>query len=1322
MKSFKLSSFDYNEQQFLWDSICQQLGTCETLSSDALMVANWNAAGTKADALLVCPKGIVVLALLGLHGTVTASELQPWTYGSRMVEAKGMCRTTFHQMAQHCREVGSALQHALGMDVSPYIKACVVLNPDTTLENHLSPEHQAWLQCLQAEQLTPWLAALPDAPKAVMRAVADHLQQLARETTHSVEVWTSATDQLAECAQECYAQLLDLMHADTPVRQRYPALREVLRRTAEIGVSQSHLQFKGLFAKLDFIVKENHIPAKVAQQVQFTRKMMDGIGGRSDEELSESFRHDVKAVALLIAHLPQHLPVPTELMLMLPEEDRLSSWGAVDTHVVRCLVEEWDDEYIYGTEEQQGSRVKACYGQRNEYLSRGGTGDWSYLRDLLSVGCVLNFVRVRMAEGVCMPELIIFEPDYLLNITTVANCFETYDESPLVNLINKIKPQPNTGAIHLGNLAGQYLDDTIHQRAVGLEESYAAFLRNNALGIATCADTNSPEKEARFVASTQTQLQNISHLIGHDLPLTVKSYDPDRVVLEPTFVSEVLGLQGRMDFCMETASGQSLIIEQKSGKGAWNPRAHDKETPDPQVKHWVQLMLYRAVLTYEFQRYDKQQQIFLLYSKYARGLVAPGTSPDLLLRAIKLRNQLAWSEIRYAEEGMRLLERLTPERLNRKGASGTLWENYTRPELEALLRPMLEASDLERAYYFRMMQFLQKENLLAKIGSRGREDSGFASKWLDSTDDKLATGNIYHQLTIERCQMEEGCVVGLRLAFAERKDNDNSNFRLGDIVMLYPYIEGQEPLACTQMVTRGSISAIDPDGVELVLNYPQTNPDIFDRPEGYRWAVEHDMFESSNNRLYGAMHSLFSAPKERRDLLLGQRLPRVDETLAIKGEYGAFNPLVTRAKQARELFLIIGPPGTGKTSYGMLNQLQEELLEPGSSILILSYTNRAVDEICSKLVEQGIDFVRIGSPLSCDKRYHPYLFDQRVGQMEHEAEVRQLVEQCRVFCATTTTMNSHSELFALKRFDLAIIDESSQILEPQLVGLFSALHNGEPAVKRWVLIGDHKQLPAVVQQSAEESMVADPELIKIGLTNCRLSLFERLLAEFKTNDGYDPRFVYMLQKQGRMHEQIAQYASQAFYGGKLQVVPLPHQTVPCQPCEGSAIRQLLTSRRIAFVNAPKPDHTGMAKSNSVEAHIIAEMVVEAYRLNEDTFDPDQTVGVIVPYRNQIATIRTAIDQYGIDVLHHITIDTVERFQGSQRDYIIYGFTVTERYQLAFLAGNRFVEDGQLIDRKLNVAMTRARMHLLMVGHAPLLRQDPVFRQLIEVIDVVDGIA
>ena len=292
-----------------------------------------------------------------------------------------------------------------------------------------------------------------------------------------------------------------------------------------------------------------------------------------------------------------------------------------------------------------------------------------------------------------------------------------------------------------------------------------------------------------------------------------------------------------------------------------------------------------------------------------------------------------------------------------------------------------------------------------------------------------------------------------------------------------------------------------------------------------------------------------------------------------------------------------------------------------------------------------------------------------------------------------------------------------------------------------MLIGDHKQLPAVVQQTAEESQVDEPELHAIHLTNCRLSLFERLLTNCKTTDGYNPHLVYMLTRQGRMHQEIAEFSNIEFYGSKLAVVPLPHQTLPPDSDELSELKiqnskykypngivQILNAHRIAFIASPHVGNTTAMKTNQAEAEMIAATVMQIFRSTADRFDEAQTVGIIVPYRNQIATIRSAIDaayrtMYGDadtqqteaqrNKLHNITIDTVERYQGSQRDYIIYGFTVRQRYQLDFLTNNTFEEDAMRIDRKLNVAMTRARLHMLMVGNPEVLRQDETFSRLID---------
>lgn len=1128
-----------------------------------------------------------------------------------------------------------------------------------------------------------------------------------------------------DCAMSLFDQLEDILTADFHIHERYLILRDTFKRVVNQAVAQTGINFIGLFAKLDYLVKQHNIPAETAMLIHDTRKVLNAIHNTSDEELAKSLPHDVKATALLISYVAGGIDIPQSLKKHFPGKDRKSRWSKFDINLLRCIVTSWDDDYIYATEEQNASQLKVCYGRANRYLTHNGIADWSYLKQILAKDAQLNLVRIRMEEDVCMPELIIYEPDYLIDITTIASCFESYAESPYVNMVNRMKPQPNTVHIHLGNLAGRFLDDTVHSRDMSFGEGIMEFFKENIISLTSCDDMNDRATVQKFYDDARSQKLNIQKLIGKDLPEVIDEYDPKAVVLEPTFFSEVLGIQGRLDF-LHDKDGRTTIIEQKSGKGDFVPFSspdYNPNRPLPQEKHLVQLSLYRALFNYEFKKHsDELRHFMLLYSKYKEGLISIANLPELTLRAIRMRNLLTWCDMAQGDMGIKVLESITPEMLNRKCAAGRLWDEWTRPELERLLSPIHDASPLERAYYFRFLKFIEREHLLSKVGNKTKDDSGFAAIWLDTIEDKRAAGNIYDRMTIDSFgKTEDGMVESLRLKFATEQSADTSNFRKGDIVILYPYHEDTVPNACAQMVNRASIKEITATGVEVVLRNSQTDKQVFDVADGTFWAIEHDMFESSARSLYSALHSFLSAAKERRDLILSQRQPVIDEHIHIHGEYGRFNTLVEQAKQSRDLFLVIGPPGTGKTSFGLLNILKEELTDPHSNIVLLSYTNRAVDEICSKLLESGIDFLRIGSRLNCDEPYHDHLLSCRVANCRTAKEVKDVVSQTRVFCATTAALNANIHIFKIKHFDLAIIDESSQILEPHLIGLLSAQSGGRNAISRFVLIGDHKQLPAVVQQTQEESTVTEQCLREIGLTDCRLSLFERLLSTFKTDQGYDPRFVYMLTRQGRMHRDIAEFPNYAFYGNHLEVVPLEHQMLPVETCfSANGIEQMLRTRRIAFVAAAKPRTTASVKTNQVEAEMIAATVVQIYNINRESFNENQTVGVIVPYRNQIATIRNAIDRSGISVLHNITIDTVERYQGSQRDYIIYSFTVQQPYQLNFLTNNVFEEDGLVIDRKLNVAMTRARLHLVLVGNPDILRENYTFYNMLEYVKSKNG--
>ena len=361
------------------------------------------------------------------------------------------------------------------------------------------------------------------------------------------------------------------------------------------------------------------------------------------------------------------------------------------------------------------------------------------------------------------------------------------------------------------------------------------------------------------------------------------------------------------------------------------------------------------------------------------------------------------------------------------------------------------------------------------------------------------------------------------------------------------------------------------------------------------------------------------------------------------------------------------------------------------------------------LTDAGINYLRIGSPYRCDPRFHDRLFANAVGENATLAGMKQLLTETRVIVGTTTTMSSQEELFRLKHFTLAIIDEASQILEPDIVGLLSQLHiHHQSSTARFILIGDHKQLPAVVQQSINDSRVEEQSLQDICLDNCRNSLFERLL-RIERRAGRE-QFIGILHKQGRMHPDIAAFPCRMFYAREdIVPVPLEHQSEPSDP-----------HKRLIYIPSDDCREPGRSdKVNVSEAAIVRDQLKRIYEEHREDFSPQQTVGVIVPYRNQIAVIRREIESLGIPPLEQISIDTVERYQGSQRDVIIYSFTIQNPYQLDFLTANCFEEDGMTIDRKLNVALTRARNQLIITGNRRVICRNPIFKQLIDSMECGD---
>ena len=1075
-----------------------------------------------------------------------------------------------------------------------------------------------------------------------------------------------------------YSDLLELATAELPSLKQYDELSRIAHTLVWNHLEGNRIQMVGFAPRVDWLLRERGADDGLWLRVNDFRHRISSLDTQREKTLRDWFADDLKTLARFTA-LVTGEDIPEELRKLLPRRDRRrSSMKKFDTDCLRVVADHWDSRYLYvRPETDRSSLLRVDYGAGDETRDDAR----AYLPEILRPDCRLNLVAPRVEDETLYPELIIYEPDFLINISEIAACWREYGITPLTHLVNRLQAKDDTQATLLGNFASQLLDEDVNTGIRPYTDSIMDFFRHNAITLSAVRPTPDFHRDARL------QQRNIHYALTQQLTL-LPEYNPQSVELEPSFVSEMLGLQGRMDFLQwDKEKNQAILIEQKSGKAEFIPFDHF-EIPKAKTTHYVQLVLYQALLHYNHKLRNKDIQSFLLYSKYSKPLLKTPAAPALLYRAFRLRNQIVALELRLAQpEGREILDSLTPEALNVNNISGKLWNDYVLPQLRALTDPLHTASDLEREYYFRFFRFLQVEYLKSKTGNEHQASTGVAALWTATLAQKREAGEIYTDLALD-IPAEERPVGEVDFTIGDDSSDDLANFRAGDAVMFYRYEQGTVPDCRKGMVQRGILKDITGDRITVRLRQLQSNTAVFETGEGECWALEHDNVESSSRALFRGLQHFLSCSPDRRDLILTRREPRRDPSVTLQGDYGAFNDLVLKAKQSEDIFLLVGPPGTGKTSFGLLNILREALLTPGQTVLLASYTNRAVDEICSKLTEQGIDFLRIGHPLSCDPAYHSYLLENRVAELRDIQAVSDLIREARVVVGTTSTLGSHTELWQLRGFDLAIIDEASQILEPHLLPLLCALHNGKEAIRKFVLIGDHKQLPAVVQQNESETRVEEESLREIGLMDCSNSLFQRWHSRIPDD------FVWFLDHQGRMHVRIAEWPSRKFYGGRLLPSSDWQQTDDGQP-------------RCFFHDVPTPVRTPTTvdKVNHEEASLIARLVSDIR-----TSHPDWSIGIIVPYRHQMAAVRRSLDT----PVPGLMIDTVERFQGSQRDVIIYGFTVQRPYQLDFLTSQTFTDtDGSPIDRKLNVALTRARQELHVVGSAALLKRNELFRDLIE---------
>ena len=1123
-------------------------------------------------------------------------------------------------------------------------------------------------------------------------------------------------------AIESYELLLAVCKAgEDELTVGYKQMRDLLERICRAQMQSSSLQMTDLSARISFIAAKTGLSVGEQNRLHTFRLTSNQILNRCLEPNREKLLRDVKTLAFLVRKLSGE-NIPDELYRLLPRADAtylVAPPARERVRRMRVCFQYADEQYLYVTPLDEVSErpylVRYNIPQINEEFAETCKLLWQHAQ--------MNLLDVAIDEaGILTPSFIVLEPDYLIDISSLAECFRDYGHHPGNYFLSRMQPIENARPLLLGNIANLFLDEWIHAPNEDLDyrTCMQKAFRRYPIELAACPDLRDREKERQFFDDCKLHFEHIRETVNDTFHTAGYELDKTDAVLEPSYICEALGLQGRLDYMQRDMSS---FIEMKSGKA---DEYAIRGKVEPKENNKVQMLLYQAVLQYSMGMDHRKVTAYLLYTRYP--LLYPSRpSWAMVRRVIDLRNRIVADEYgiqlhNNPEYTARKLEEINASTLNERGLRGRFWETYLRPPIDRFQEKLQRLSAIEKSYFYAVYNFLTKELYTSKSGDVDYEGrTGAASLWLSTLAEKCEAGEIIYNLRIREnhaADEHKAYLLLVRSDFEEKElpetvaDNDIQNvlpnFRQGDAIILYERNCGTDNVT-NKMVFKGNIEHLTDHEISIRLRATQQNPSVL--PADSLYAIEHDTMDTTFRSMYQGLYAYLSATQERRDLLLAQRPPKFDESLdsLVSQAKDDFTRVALKAQAAQDYFLLIGPPGTGKTSCALKKMVETFHADKGAQILLLSYTNRAVDEICKSLasIRPAVDFIRVGSELSCDETYRTHLIENELASCNRRSEVYDRIRSCRIIVGTVAAISGKPELFRLKHFNVAIIDEATQILEPQLLGILCARgEEGGNAIDKFILIGDHKQLPAVVLQSSEQSAIYEESLMSIGLTNLKDSLFERLYrnctarqSSLTSHPSYD-----MLCRQGRMHPEVALFANRAFYGGRLIPVGLPHQ-----------LEDSDTVCRLAFYPSI-PEKTGTStKINHSEARIVADLVARIYEDCRIDFDEARTLGIITPYRSQIALIKKEIAALGIPALNRIMVDTVERFQGSERDVIIYSCCINSYFQLKFVS-NLTEEDGTLIDRKLNVALTRARKQMFVTGVPKYLKSNPLYESLLNLME------
>lgn len=1065
------------------------------------------------------------------------------------------------------------------------------------------------------------------------------------------------------------------------IDHRIRALFSLFNAIVEDLTSVEDIRFTTLFSRCTFYLNDIITDQDSKFYLHQYRRLNEGQGRVDDQEILVRLGDEI--IRGLIRGLDNnqfHVDLDDEIRKLFPRDQI----RAVDYK-----------PYIRGIVKNIDVDNKICYVQADDddihelVIMYDRTGENELFTNTFQAACnvydylSLNLIDVTFTEdNTCLPKAIIIDPDYLVDVTSVAESFKYHGVESRLSILRRYEATDTTAKpLLVGNIANVLFDRILSQPSIKWKDVIPDIFRTNAMAITTYDD----DQVLEMIADVKNHFIHLKEVIRERLSKV--NIDKNKSYLEPSFYSAIYGIQGRLDmFHQDDERKQYDIIELKSGK-PFSPNTYGLSKG-----HYIQTLLYDLLIRSSFG--NVKLRSYILYSKIADSLKYAPVIKALQYEAMSVRNDLVLLDKFMsinARNCQQMLESINVERYAK--IKGYLYDNIKR--FQGVLKKL---NEIERHYIYEYSSFLLRELRLSKVGEHGLyNDNGLAALWLENEEEKETRFSLLKglKILINHSREKQPILTLLR----SQTTSQLANFRMGDIAVLYPYSNQSSVL--NNQIFKCTIIDIQDQVISIKLRSQQYNDDIFNQYEF--WSLEQDSLDSGYNSSFRSLFTFARLAKAKRALLLGLGMPkfRKVEDLPSQDLTEEQNEIVAKALSAEDYYILWGPPGTGKTSI-VLRRIVEILHSTSDeNVLIVAYTNRAVDEICTaikSISSAEIDFIRIGSTYGCGVEHRDQLLDIQISGFTQRVEIKDRLVNCRFYVGTIASIVGKQELFKIKSFDRAIIDEASQILEPQMIGLLSR-------VEKFMLIGDHKQLPAVVQQSDKESQVQNDALRKIGITDMRMSYFERLIHQNKRAGREEA--IGILSQQGRMHKELMNFPNDHFYEHKLKTIPKLSRLHRANIKFSS--NEYLNHRMIYIPT--ESEHNIEWKTNQNEAEKIIRTLVdirEQYKSQQLEIH-DQSIGIIAPYRAQIAMIKRDMQKQLPELLDRITVDTVERFQGGARDIILISLCTNNARQFSKLVS--LSVEG--IDRKLNVAITRCKEQLIILGNESVIHSNSLYADLIK---------